>query len=345
LRTFREHDASKALSAGPSNPPVSISGAIFQEQITDYVYTRFRRAASLMGAVMSRKKLRHGVGGSSDRFIQMPHYMLKSPAWRSLPSEAKALLLEVWQRHNGANNGEITFACSEAPKLLGFSAATASRMFKILRDRGFLVIVRDAQFKLRTKNCRTWRITIERYRDEAPTKEFMRWRPDINDLAKAEVSPVKPDINDLAKPEKHSSVSPVKPIGFTREIKDAEMTPSVSPVQPKHAIQDQNRFHPCNTYNIPCNGRASSPLPADWKPGRRATVEAKVEGLRHGLLAAVVSLFKERYVGSNVISDDWLREFRNFVREFVQAEKQRAGEFFGPAALKKPSTAGKGTPT
>ena len=56
------------------------------------------------------KKLKRGVGRSSDRFVMLPHYLIKSQAWRTMPALAKALLLEVWVRYNGANNGEISFS-------------------------------------------------------------------------------------------------------------------------------------------------------------------------------------------------------------------------------------------
>ena len=93
---------------------------------------------------MTKRKLKRAVGGSTDRWVKLPHYLLKSRAWRTMPHPAKALLLEVWVRHNGVNNGEISFGCSEAPELLGFSEATAARMFDILIERRFLVVVRDA---------------------------------------------------------------------------------------------------------------------------------------------------------------------------------------------------------
>jgi hypothetical protein len=73
---------------------------------------------------VSRKKLKRGVGGSSDRFIQIPHYMIDSPAWRGLPGDAVKALIQVWRHHNGVNNGEISFACSEAPETLDYSAPT-----------------------------------------------------------------------------------------------------------------------------------------------------------------------------------------------------------------------------
>jgi hypothetical protein len=54
-------------------------------------------------------------------------------------------------RHNGVNNGEISFGCREAEKLLGWSYRKAARMFDILIERGFLVVVCNACFDLKTK--------------------------------------------------------------------------------------------------------------------------------------------------------------------------------------------------
>ena len=88
---------------------------------------------------VSRKKLKRGVGGSSDRFIQIPHYMIDSPAWRGLPGDAVKALIQVWRHHNGVNNGEISFACSEAPETLGW-------VNRILADeRGIVISARPLE--------------------------------------------------------------------------------------------------------------------------------------------------------------------------------------------------------
>ena len=49
-----------------------------------------------------------------ERWVGLPHYMLKAPAWRSMTPNAKALLIDVWQRYNGTNNGEIGYSVREA---------------------------------------------------------------------------------------------------------------------------------------------------------------------------------------------------------------------------------------
>ena len=55
---------------------------------------------------MKRRKRR----GGGERFVKLPHWMLKCPAWRTLSPNAKAVLLHLWEEHNGSNNGEIVYA-------------------------------------------------------------------------------------------------------------------------------------------------------------------------------------------------------------------------------------------
>lgn len=279
---------------------------------------------------MSRKRLKRGVGGSSDRFIQIPHYMIDSQGWHSLPGDAIKLLIAVWRRHNGVNNGEISFGCGEAPKSVAFSKATAARMFDLLRYRGFLAIVREAQFK--SPWARSWRITAERHNGNSASKDYMRWRPETGN---------KNDSPSLTR----------ETASLTRETVDIDLTPTVSPERLETPKPSALQSHQRDTYNIPCEGDEKTPavtaptwhqanrsverpLPHDWKPGRRATVEARVEGLREGRLADVTRQFVEYHANSGAVSDDWLREFRNFVRNIVQTEKREADKIFGPKTSK-----------
>lgn len=112
-----------------------------------------------------------------ERFVALPHYMLRSCAWKTLPSDAKALLIDVWMRHNGMNNGEISYSVREA-EAIGLSRSVAGRNFRVLIERGFLVVARDSAFSLKTQEARLWRLTMEPYREQSPTKDFMRWSAD-----------------------------------------------------------------------------------------------------------------------------------------------------------------------
>ena len=127
---------------------------------------------------MARKPRRANATGRNahSQFILLHHYVLNCLAWKSLSPSAKALLLAVWQRHNGTNNGEISFSVREAANI-GLSKDQASRAFNELMERGFLKVHRQALFTTKNKEARTWEITAERFGDNAPSKDFMRLSP------------------------------------------------------------------------------------------------------------------------------------------------------------------------
>jgi hypothetical protein len=253
------------------------------------------------------EELRRGVGHSDPavRFVDLRHYVIKSVAYRTLPYAAKALLTQVWLRHNGVNNGGISYGCNEAEEI-EMSNPTATRMFAILIERGFLVATNRASFTAKNKKARTWRITAEPSGGQPATMDFMSWRPAATE----------------AVARKDFTASPMKPDSFTSEAMMPEKPVSASPVKPTTPILATPQLHQRSTYNLPCSGRTPlRPLRADWKPGRRATVEARVEGLPLGRVHEVMILFRQRYVGSGVESRDWLGMWRNFVREILENEE------------------------
>jgi hypothetical protein len=111
---------------------------------------------------------------SAERFVALHHWLLKSPAWRALSSNAKAVLLHVWERHNGSNNAQIVYAVREA-KAIGLSKSHAARALSELVDLGFLRVTRSSSFDLKTKEARVWGLTAEPIDGRPPTKDFMRW--------------------------------------------------------------------------------------------------------------------------------------------------------------------------
>jgi hypothetical protein len=90
---------------------------------------------------------------------------------------ASKLLLAVWRRHNGSNNGEISFSVREA-EAIGFSKDQTSRAFKELVSKGFLKVRTDSAFTCKLRLARTWEITAEACDDRPPSKDFMRWQAD-----------------------------------------------------------------------------------------------------------------------------------------------------------------------
>lgn len=113
---------------------------------------------------------------SGERFVALPHWLLRSPAWRALSPNAKAVLLHIWERHNGSNNGQIVYAVREAADI-GVSRPTAARALSELIDLGFLRVTRSSSFTLKTKEAREWALTAEPLDGRSPTKDFMKWVP------------------------------------------------------------------------------------------------------------------------------------------------------------------------
>lgn len=113
---------------------------------------------------------------SGERFVLLPHWVLRSPAWRALSPNAKAVLLHIWERHNGSNNGQIVYAVREATEI-GIRKSQAAVALDELVRLGFLRITVDSAFHVKTKQAREWAITAEPVGSQPATKEFMRWLP------------------------------------------------------------------------------------------------------------------------------------------------------------------------
>jgi hypothetical protein len=135
-----------------------------------------------------RNKLRAFGMSSGDRFVMLPFYLLKSPAYRSLSVTARALIPEIAMRFNGENNGRISFSVREAGKAVGRDKDTAGNALHELEDKGFLDAKRKGYFSSIQSKATEWRLTWLPCGDERPTKEFMRWqqkntldRPKISD--------------------------------------------------------------------------------------------------------------------------------------------------------------------
>jgi DNA-binding transcriptional MocR family regulator len=110
--------------------------------------------------------------------------MLKSVAWKSLDSTARALYIEIATRYGGpeTNNGRIPYSVREAASALHVGKSTAARAFIQLQDRGFIVEMQKGAFSLKVRHATLWRLTefgcdVTR---ELATREYARWSPPQN---------------------------------------------------------------------------------------------------------------------------------------------------------------------
>jgi hypothetical protein len=123
------------------------------------------------------------------RHVRLYYWMLQSPAWIDLDPLARALYLELAQRYNGVNNGEITLSCREAAKALRIGKSTAARMLEQLASHGFIAVKQKSGFNLKIREgfATRWRLTeypTREGKDRAndfmkdATTDFMKWRPE-----------------------------------------------------------------------------------------------------------------------------------------------------------------------
>lgn len=117
----------------------------------------------------------------SSPFVKLPHYVLKSDAYRSLKPGPVALLVQIVLRYNGSNNGQIALGRREACEAINISDKdTASKYFRELDEKGFIKATKQGAFNMKDPSARRateWAITWERLNEKPPTKEFMKWRP------------------------------------------------------------------------------------------------------------------------------------------------------------------------
>src|ERR1700729_3351907 len=71
-------------------------------------------------------------------FVQLPHFVIDSPAWRSLSFPAVAAFVQLMRVYNGTNNGQLGMSVRILAERLGCGKSTASRALDELDQKGFI---------------------------------------------------------------------------------------------------------------------------------------------------------------------------------------------------------------
>ena len=111
-------------------------------------------------------------------FVQVFHWVMKTPAWQDLSLQARAVYVELKSLYNGSNNGRLGLGVRQAGKVTGMSISSANRFLRELEDHGFIVRQRESSFGQK-KLTIEWRLT-ELKNDvtlELATKDFRNWEP------------------------------------------------------------------------------------------------------------------------------------------------------------------------
>jgi DNA-binding transcriptional regulator YhcF (GntR family) len=118
-------------------------------------WLRSRAIASPRGGRLMGRKRRDSEG----RYVQLHHYMLDSPAYRGLTTQARAVYVEIAKRYNGVNNGRIALSVRDAEAACNIARNTASRAFRELIDAGFIEETRHGGLSRKTRIASEWRLT------------------------------------------------------------------------------------------------------------------------------------------------------------------------------------------
>ena len=89
-----------------------------------------------MGRYNDRIRALNGSKRGKRQFVQLYRNVKRSQAYHSLSVYARALLVELIDRHNGCNNGMIGLGVREAKYELGCSQGRVSRAMRELDDAG-----------------------------------------------------------------------------------------------------------------------------------------------------------------------------------------------------------------
>jgi hypothetical protein len=125
------------------------------------------------------KKNRKGRTSGMEPFVMLQHYLLDSPAWKTLKPTPQALYVVLARRYNGSNNGRIGLGEREAATELNLADRRAVRKaFAELEARGFITAAKRGAFNLKQANDKRateWALTVYSVGDKLPEKTFMQW--------------------------------------------------------------------------------------------------------------------------------------------------------------------------
>ncbi len=108
-------------------------------------------------------------------FVRLHRGVTNSEAWKSLSCEARCLLIEIWARHNGQNNGRIPYSHREARKTLRIGSRKVQAAFQELENRGFVVPRAKGSFDWKQRQATEWEITTEPCDDQPAKRLYRKW--------------------------------------------------------------------------------------------------------------------------------------------------------------------------
>ena len=206
---------------------------------------------------MSKRSNSTGRSRKSPRHIRLYHSgVLQTEAWRRLSPAATKVLIDMWSRCNGNNNGQISYSARDGAGI-NMHRNTVAKALRELGDVGFIVCEEAWAFNQGGRKSRKWRLTTEPDNGKPPTRDFARWRP--NDDAKTSSS------RDVSDPDEEISASSLRDRCVLNQGRKTETSNNIS-----RCVPEEGRFWPFPPEKRPSGGtvysvpsRGASDLEAD----------------------------------------------------------------------------------
>jgi hypothetical protein len=127
---------------------------------------------------MPRRRDRSERSKGEGRHVRLYHWLLGTPAWKSLGAVERSIYIEMAAAYNGSNNGKIVYSVRQAAETLRIGKSKAAEAIGGLVERGFIVAVVKGGFNRKARHATEWRLTefSSDLTGELPTKEFARWQ-------------------------------------------------------------------------------------------------------------------------------------------------------------------------
>jgi|GEM_PF-3095094 len=129
---------------------------------------------------MGRSKARH------EAHVRLYRHEHESPAYQSLSTDARALLVEFRALYDGGEN-RIHMSVREIRRRLNVGQVVAVRARDELQDRGFIRLLTLGKFSRKARHATEYALTNEPLNNNSlAPKDFMRWRPQKNTVLMAD---------------------------------------------------------------------------------------------------------------------------------------------------------------
>ena len=118
----------------------------------------------------------------AERWVRLDHRILRSPQYRSLTPNARALLVEVAMMENGSNNGTMFLSTRDAAARMGVADPhTAAKAFDELETAGFIACTFRGTIAVKAGDRRAscWRLTWQSFPElrKPPTNDWTNREP------------------------------------------------------------------------------------------------------------------------------------------------------------------------